>query len=157
MFKWFWTIFSLGAPDTVAIPLHRSTILAKNHPNFLQNPAFDSLFHRHFSFSQYFWTAAFIWLQTSLYLTTRSFLTIWARNHHKNQRLRSLRDSVNCKSPETWCPSFLSMHVVKCELMLSYVIFADVKKLKILIFEFPRLKVKSFMLVIMLCLVLCFY
>lgn len=43
------------------------------------------------------------------------------------------------------------MHDVKCQLMLSYVIFADVKKLKILTFEFPRLKVKSFMLVIMLC------
>ena len=42
--------------------LHRSTISAKNHPNFLQNPAFESFFHRHFSFSQYFWTAAFIWL-----------------------------------------------------------------------------------------------
>lgn len=34
------------------------------------------------------------------------------------------------------------MHGVKCQLMLSYVIFADVKKLKILTFEFPRLKVK---------------
>ena len=36
---------------TVAVPLHRSTISAKSHPNFLQNLAFESLFQRYFIYS----------------------------------------------------------------------------------------------------------
>ena len=36
---------------TVAVPLHRSTISAKNYANFLQNLAFESLFHRYFIYS----------------------------------------------------------------------------------------------------------